>query len=32
MSGGKGRPDRLTDPPGGSERSERGGTFYPDAA
>ena len=24
---GKGRPDRLTRPPGGSERSERGGMF-----
>ncbi len=27
MSVGKGRPDRLTGPPGGSERSERGGMF-----
>jgi hypothetical protein len=26
---GKGRPDRLTNPLGGSERSERGGTFHP---
>src|SRR5689334_19990142 len=26
---GKGRPDRLTSPPGGSERSERGGMFIP---
>src|SRR5579864_6433843 len=25
---GKGRPDRLTSPPGGSERSERGGMFH----
>src|SRR5579864_9149079 len=29
MSVGKGRPDRLTGPPGGSERSERGGMFIP---
>src|SRR6185312_14033429 len=28
MSVGKGRPDRLTSPPGGSERSERGGMFH----
>src|SRR6478672_13891650 len=26
---GKGRPDRLTSPLGGSERSERGGIFHP---
>src|SRR6185437_6018743 len=26
---GKGRPDRLASPLGGSERSERGGTFIP---
>src|SRR6185312_11455544 len=25
---GKGRPDRLISPPGGSERSERGGMFH----
>jgi hypothetical protein len=29
VSVGKGRPDRLTNPPGGSERSERGGMFIP---
>src|SRR6185312_14980655 len=29
MSVGKGRPDRLICPLGGSERSERGGTFIP---
>jgi hypothetical protein len=29
MSVGKGRPDRLTSPPGGSERGERGGMFIP---
>ena len=28
MSDGKGRPDRLTTPMGGSERSERGGKFH----
>ena len=28
MSVGKGRPDRLTSPLGGSERSERGGMFH----
>ena len=27
MSVAKGRPERLTSPPGGSERSERGGIF-----
>jgi len=32
ISVGKGRPDRLTSPPGGSERSERGGMFHPTLA
>src|SRR6185312_16705061 len=29
ISVAKGRPERLISPPGGSERSERGGTFHP---